>query len=115
MSELKPCPRCGSTVSMYVSCIEPGWWIGSIFCDGIEDGTCSIQFTGGADTREELVEGIASDWNERFEATCQNISDDKEENFFECSVCGNHITDCEGYYVSGTWNYCSKCGRKVVD
>ena len=35
------------------------------------------------------------------------------DNGFECSVCGNRVEDYEGYAVTGEFDYCSKCGRKV--
>ena len=46
--------------------------------------------------------------------TCKNIYAETVtvracENGFMCSKCGNVIEDCEGYYVNGTFNYCSKC------
>lgn len=32
---------------------------------------------------------------------------------FLCSVCGCKVEDEEHYRVSGVWNYCPQCGRKV--
>lgn len=50
---------------------------------------------------------------------CYNVYDENEcgacSNGFKCSVCGVTVEDCEGYYVHGTWNYCPKCRRKVVN
>lgn len=51
--------------------------------------------------------------------TCRNIYAETEEvggceNGFKCSECGNMVEDCEGYRVSGEFNYCSKCGAVVV-
>lgn len=50
---------------------------------------------------------------------CYNVYDENEcgacSNGFKCSVCGVTVEDCEGYYVHGTWNYCPKCCRKVVN
>lgn len=37
------------------------------------------------------------------------------DNGFECSVCGCRVEDEEHYHVSGTWNFCLQCGRKVVN
>lgn len=52
------------------------------------------------------------------EPTCENVYDENEfsvcDNGFECSVCGCKVEDEEHYHVSGTWNYCPKCRRKVV-
>lgn len=51
--------------------------------------------------------------------TCRNVYDENEmgscTNGFECSECGNTVEDYEGYRVSGEFNYCSKCGREVVE
>ena len=53
------------------------------------------------------------------EQTCQNVYGESEcgacANGFECSACGCRVEDCEGYYVKGTWNFCPKCRRKVVE
>lgn len=53
------------------------------------------------------------------EPTCENVYDENEcgacDNGFKCSACGVTVEDCEGYYVHGTWNYCPKCRRKVVN
>lgn len=50
---------------------------------------------------------------------CENVYDDSEcgscDNGFECSVCGCRVEDEEHYHVSGTWNWCPQCGRKVVN
>ena len=50
---------------------------------------------------------------------CENAYDgsvqDSCDNGFECSVCGCKVEDEEHYHVSGTWNYCPGCGRKVVN
>ncbi len=35
------------------------------------------------------------------------------DNGFECSVCGCKVEDEEHYHVSGTWNFCPKCGKRV--
>ena len=52
--------------------------------------------------------------------TCRNIYAETVkvgacENGFKCSECGNTVEDCEGYRVSGEFNYCSKCGAEVVE
>lgn len=50
---------------------------------------------------------------------CENVYDENEmgacDNGFECSVCGCRVEDEEHYRVSGTWNFCPQCGRKVVN
>ena len=90
---------------------------------------------------ERLIERLAEDWGidaswdglrgfwnielndegvrKRDEATlgrgtCRNVYDPMWcRNGFKCSVCGDTVEDCEGYEVSGTFNFCPKCGRKV--
>ena len=52
--------------------------------------------------------------------TCRNIYAETEEvggceNGFKCSECGNMVEDYEGYRISGEFNFCSKCGRDVVE
>lgn len=51
--------------------------------------------------------------------TCRNVYDETEmgacENGFKCSKCGEIVEDYEGYRITGTFNYCPKCGREVVD
>ena len=51
--------------------------------------------------------------------TCRNVYDETEEgackNGFKCSECGELVEDYEGYRITGTFNYCPKCGREVVD
>lgn len=52
--------------------------------------------------------------------TCRNVYTETAraaacENGFMCSECGNVIEDYEGYYVIGTFNYCSKCGAEVIE
>lgn len=48
---------------------------------------------------------------------CENVYDggvqDSCDNGFLCSVCGCKVEDEEHYRVSGTWNFCPGCGRRV--
>ena len=48
---------------------------------------------------------------------CENVYDESEygacDNGFECSVCGCRVEDEEHYHVSGTWNWCPQCGKRV--
>lgn len=50
---------------------------------------------------------------------CENVYDENEmgacDNGFECSVCECRVEDEEHYRVSGAWNFCPQCGRKVVN
>lgn len=48
---------------------------------------------------------------------CENVYDgsvqDSCDNGFKCSVCGCKVEDEEHYHVSGVWNFCPQCGRRV--
>ena len=48
---------------------------------------------------------------------CYNVYDESKcgtcDNGFECSVCGCRVEDEEHYHVSGTWNWCPQCGKRV--
>lgn len=48
---------------------------------------------------------------------CYNVYDENEcgacDNGFKCSVCGCTVEDEEHYHVSGTWNWCPQCGKRV--
>lgn len=48
---------------------------------------------------------------------CYNVynenAQDACDNGFECSVCGCRVEDEEHYRVSGVWNFCPECGRRV--
>lgn len=51
------------------------------------------------------------------EPTCENVYVNAPgccDNGFECSECGEIVEDYEGYRITGTFNYCPKCRRKVV-
>lgn len=48
------------------------------------------------------------------EQTCQNVYRGTSKNGFECSVCGDRVEDADEYDISGTFNFCPCCGRKVV-
>lgn len=49
---------------------------------------------------------------------CENVYDgsvqDSCDYGFLCSVCGCKVKDEEHYRVSGVWNFCPECGRRVV-
>ena len=48
---------------------------------------------------------------------CYNVYDDLAygscDNGFKCSVCGCTVEDEEHYHVSGVWNWCPQCGKRV--
>lgn len=78
---------------------------------------------------EELREIVAFDLDGSFNGVansladlidrgdCENVYDgsvqDSCDNGFLCSVCGCKAEDEEHYRVSGTWNFCPGCGRRV--
>lgn len=74
----------------------------------------------GSKCFDELLFGRIADLIDR--PTCCNVYDEihdeyeggRCENGFKCSKCGEIVEDCEGYRVTGTFNYCPKCGREVV-
>lgn len=49
-----------------------------------------------------------------YDEICDEYEGGRCENGFKCSKCGEIVEDCEGYRVTGTFNYCPKCGREVV-
>lgn len=48
---------------------------------------------------------------------CYNVynenAQDACDNGFKCSACGCTVEDEEHYHVSGTWNWCPQCGKRV--
>lgn len=64
-----------------------------------------------------FVSAITLIVDEPTEQTCKNVYDESEcgacDNGFECSVCGCRVEDEEHYHVSGVWNFCPQCGRRV--
>lgn len=100
--ELEPCPFCGSTEVeiRYVSGIRPQ--------------------LPATNTYEDAMVRLA-DLIDR--PTCRNVYDEiydeyeggRCENGLKCSECGEIVEDYEGYRITGTFNYCPKCGREVVD
>lgn len=96
MSELKPCPLCGSEVR---------WVSGSIRCS-----RCGLSY--GAPVSKEKVERR---WNTRAERTCHMEwvpmfpGTDSPFMCWQCDVCDR--TNEGGRKP----NYCSNCGAKVVE
>lgn len=98
----------------------------AISCRGVKDLTLgevlNSILTGGAPrpTTEMAILARLADLIDR--PTCCNVYDEiydeyeggRCENGFKCSKCGEIVEDCEGYRVTGTFNYCPKCGREVV-
>ncbi len=91
MTELLPCPHCGSDD------IAPITFKG---CNG--DVWDEFIACGGCGATAETVEA----WNSRAERTCRDTGEN--EWHFVCSACGY---EQNGYEC---WNYCPNCGAKVM-
>lgn len=70
-------------------------------------------------TNEDFDEGLLGRIADLIDRqTCRNVYDEYEmgacANGFQCSVCGNRVEDFEHYCITGTFNYCPKCGEEVV-
>ena len=80
----------------------------------VEDLMLALGFRCYEDGEDRLFDRLA-DLIDR--ETCRNVYNEREmgacDNGFECSVCGNRVEDYEHYAVTGEFDYCSKCGRKV--
>ena len=54
------------------------------------------------------------------ERTCRNVYESKVDqmlqcnNGFMCSECGEKVEDEEHCHVKGTWNFCPKCGARII-
>lgn len=80
----------------------------------VEDLMLALGFRCYEDGEDQLFDRLA-DLIDR--GTCHNVYNADHptscDNGFECSVCGNRVEDYEHYAVTGEFDYCSKCGRKV--
>lgn len=119
MSELLPCPFCGSEAE--VICNDIGVFIGC-FHEDCPIGPATSTYADGYSTEAEAIKA----WNTRYhsafeetvikalkeikdyrERTCQNVDDHKTV-WFICSVCGYPQK------LSHTRSYCPNCGAKVI-
>ena len=94
MSELEPCPFCGSKYAYYSEKTA------SVRCDD-----CGASWPEEGATEEERIEA----WNARTERTCKMVDSDLtyiDEGLKSCSVCGAYMRVHD--------NYCPNCGAKVV-
>lgn len=95
MSDLKPCPFCGSNN------LKPAYHSPYVIC-----GDCKALGPGSSDiTYDEAVEA----WNTRMEQTCSNVSVDTSSQFY-CSECECTV---EVPLLWGEINFCPNCGKKV--
>ena len=89
---------------------------------------CSVDSLGGESLQRafaRITKAPATDWRTVMghiadlidHGVCYNVYDENEygacDNGFECSVCGCRVEDEEHYHVSGTWNWCPQCGKRV--
>ena len=89
---------------------------------------CSVDSLGSESFQRALAritKAPATDWRTVMRhiadlidhGVCYNVynenAQDSCDNGFECSVCGCRVEDEEHYHVSGTWNWCPQCGRRV--
>lgn len=108
MSELLPCPFCGSIRVSGVTLSDETRMFREFGC--CED--CGASTTTYA-TKQEAIDA----WNTRHERTCENVYGGRE---FECSECGMqwHLLDrtdaTEEWAHVRTPGFCPNCGAKVV-
>ena len=93
MSELKSCPFCGGEAEL----IEPdgSWACYHVHCNN----ECCIGWKT-IDSSFLIAEKAIKAWNNRAERTCENITEKKKANQFECSKCHCIMEDAENYYVN---------------
>lgn len=112
MSELLPCPWCGSDIRLSPINVpwsdnEPCWAIWHVDGTKAYEDKCPMEM-GGYDTEAEAVEA----WNTRAERTCNRITLGLERErevatvSWICSACRKHMNKDH--------NYCPNCGAKVV-
>lgn len=103
ISDLKPCPFCGSTDIEILGDNYSGFYVG---CDTGDcrgnSSLCECQESGYYDSVREA----ANAWNWRVDTVKHGqyiINDDGDS---RCSVCGETYLDC-------TQNYCPNCGARM--
>ena len=89
---------------------------------------CSVDSLGSESFQRALAritKAPATDWRTVMRhiadlidhGVCYNVynenAQDACDNGFKCSVCGCTVEDEEHYHVSGTWNWCPQCGKRV--
>ena len=134
MSELLPCPFCGSPAEIDPRPVEfPDWWGCTVWCSAINTHECSAQIIAAGDTEQEAIEAAVVAWNRRDgceicrfgakpmteenmrelgwvrERTCKRELVELDESFYcyKCDECG--------YPIDNDARYCAGCGAKVVE
>lgn len=75
-----------------------------------ETVTGEIDFANPQETYRAIADLIDRGESENvYDGSVQDSCD----NGFLCSVCGYKVEDEEHYRVSGVWNFCPECGRRV--
>lgn len=135
MTDLKPCPLCGSTDLKHYVTNARERNRGVIVCKG-----CGLRLEAYSDdehkvaqayqgdfesahefTWEQARAAVADRWNRRAERTCQFFYDEKQGEYM-CSACGEQVSGSnpdDEYQVSDKavlerFNFCPHCGAEVV-
>lgn len=138
MSELLPCPWCGSDIRLSPinapwSDNSPCWAIWHVDGTKAYEDKCPMEM-GGYDTEAEAIDAwntraddykqAAEYWQRMYEEsfterTCEFVSSKGSDYPPVCSACGYElgIYDC-AWYEDGTYgyerNYCPNCGARVI-
>ena len=107
--ELKPCPFCGGTTRLTHGDIiaSPIAIFKCRKCGAVvsfDEPVCNAGATNNDDTPAIKA------WNNRYEPSCQKVPGKMKygTRMPKCSNCGQSLGD-------DRWNYCPKCGFKVVE
>ena len=68
---------------------------------------CAHTFSDIGDTEEEADERALKGWNERYIPSAKRVIAGKTTKHYECEYCEKPVDQCD--------DYCSHCGRKLVD
>ena len=106
MSELLPCPFCGSGWLYEISRNDYYDYTPAMFCNSCK-AVVTWEQVEEEGVNDKTTAFVRKHWNSRAERTCHNVDDHKTV-WFICSVCGCSQT------LSHTRSYCPNCGAKVV-
>ena len=117
MSDLKPCPFCGSNACVLAHGRLNGPTLYKIVCSSKKCrghdhvGNVGAWLENGWRESREIAAQI---WNRRAERTCRaDLTETNEPaniNTWECSLCGKSFEEAYGSY-----EYCPHCGARIVD
>ena len=126
MTELKPCPFCGSTLDIFFETSYKA----PLGCYWTETRCfrCGASIHGYGKTKEVSEDHARHRWNTRAERTCEMIRfetgelavyPDVDETMFHCESCQEEFSLLEFNEDGNVWNeapkYCPGCGAKVVE